>query len=173
MIGPARSLLVISLALAGCTLTPQRDALSTAKRYSDALNAHDYETALYLTDPEVLSRIPPTELRGLMSGVFSSSGQAAHDEVGEVSTEFSDSVGMHYFVANVRTGKASDSLRTEFENYYIVTSRDFGKTWKVVDMGCVDERWVRAIAPGWSGVPATPKQAFRVFEVNTSIKPVT
>ena len=167
-----RAVFAASLILSACALAPQRDALTAATRYSDALNARDYDTAIELTDPEVLSRIPPSELRTLMAAIFNPTGQGAHDEVRSVSTEFSDSVGMHYFVANARTGKASDSLQTETESYYIVTSRDFGRTWRVVDIGCVDERWIRGIAPGWNGIPTAPPQTFRVIEVNASIKPL-
>jgi len=36
---------------------------------------------------------------------------------------------------------------------YLVHSHDGGKTWQVLDLGCVDERWVKEIFSKYNGVP--------------------
>jgi hypothetical protein len=36
---------------------------------------------------------------------------------------------------------------------YIVYSEDDGATWQVLDLGCVDERWVREVFPAYRGEP--------------------
>ncbi len=36
---------------------------------------------------------------------------------------------------------------------YVVISYDSGKSWKLIDLLCTDERWLKAMLPGYAGVP--------------------
>ena len=66
------------------------------------------------------------------------------ETVGDVSPGLSDANGLHYFVTTQRELRRHDETAQHMENYYIVTSRDGGRTWGIVDLSCVDERWPRA-----------------------------
>ncbi|HEV8501220.1 MAG TPA: hypothetical protein VGR63_06560 [Casimicrobiaceae bacterium] len=159
-------------ALAGCTTIAQQDALSTSQRYAHALNARDYDTMIALTDPEVLARSENgEELRRLFPQIFGSGSPHVTEHIRDISPGFSDSHGMHFFVSTSRDSQASDGKAMLMQNYYIVTSRDLGKTWTIVDLSCVDERWIRAIAPGWNGYPAPPPQSVKRYSVNTRLLP--
>lgn len=48
---------------------------------------------------------------------------------------------------------------------YIVYSRDGGATWKVLDLGCVDERWVREVYPAYRGDPQLPVDRMRQYAI--------
>lgn len=40
---------------------------------------------------------------------------------------------------------------------YAVHSDDDGATWYVLDLGCLDERWLKEIYPGYAGTPPIPR----------------
>ena len=166
--------LAFALSLGACTLTPRRDALNVAEQYSLALDTGQLDAAVELTDPEIIKRVPKDELRALLGEIFqpkNGSVASIHNQVHGISNEFSDSVGLHYFVPNTRVTRMADGDEIEFNSYYIVTSRDFGRTWKIVDLGCVDEQWIRGVAPGWNGYPQPPDQSIRRTRVEATIKP--
>jgi hypothetical protein len=151
-----------ALLLNACTLTPKRDALNAAEQYSLALDTGQFDAAVALTDPEIIKRVPKEQLRTLLGEIFDPANRSVigvRDEVLGISNEFSDSVGLHYFVPNKRLTRMADGDEIEFNSYYIVTSRDLGRTWKIVDLGCVDEQWIRGVAPGWNGYPQPPEQS--------------
>jgi hypothetical protein len=164
--------LLLSAAVTGCALAPQRDALDVARTYSSAVSSGDVEALIRLTEPEVLKRAPVGELRRLFSDLFvnrNSDILAIRDEVGAISDMFVDETGMHFFVENRRITDQKDGARVEVDNFYLLTSRDLGRSWRVLDNSCVDEKWIRGIAPGWTGTPAAPKQDFRITHVETKM----
>jgi hypothetical protein len=46
---------------------------------------------------------------------------------------------------------------------YIVYSHDDGATWEVLDLACVDERWVREVFPAYRGEPPLPTDQARAL----------
>jgi hypothetical protein len=167
-----RSFLVLSAVLAqsSCTLAPARDATDTAQRYANALNAHNYDTMVALTDPEVLKRTENgAELRRLFPQIFGGSSGRVTEEISGISPGFSDSTGIHYFVNTSRDTERADGTGMVMNNYYIVTSRDLGRTWTIVDISCVDERWIKGVAPGWTGFPSPPQQSVKEYSVDAKI----
>lgn len=157
----------VSLFASGCTLTPAREATGTAQRYADALNALDYPTMIALTDPEVLKRTENgAELGDLFPQIFGGSMGRVTESIHDISPGFSDSTGMHYFVTTSRDAQRPDGTGMVMNNYYIVTSRDLGKTWTIVDLSCVDEHWIKGVAPGWTGFPPAPPQSVRQYSVD-------
>ena len=133
--------LIAALTTSGCTLAPARDATDTAQRYADALNAHNYDTMAALTDPEVLKRTENgAELRQLFPQMFGGSAGRVTEEIRGLSPGFIDSTGMHYFMTTSRETQRQDGTGMVMNSYYIVTSRDLGKTWTIVDISCIDER---------------------------------
>lgn len=164
---------LIPATLAGCALAPQQNALHVARAYSAAVTSGDVETLVALTEPEVLQRVPADELRRAYTGSFAGRNGGdvlwIRDEVGAISEMFVDETGMHFFIVNRRTNMQRDGTDVEVENFYLLTSRDLGQSWKVLDNSCVDESWIRGVAPGWSGIPATPKQNFRATHVDAKI----
>jgi hypothetical protein len=155
-----------TIVLAGCTVTPARDAAHAAWRYADALNSRDYDTMIALTDPEVLKRTENgAELRPVLKQVLEGEVHV-REEIRSISPGFSDANGMHYFVSTSRDARRSDGAGVIVNSYYIVTSRDLGKTWTIVDISCVDERWIKAIAPGWTGYPPAPAQSITQYSVD-------
>jgi hypothetical protein len=168
-----RLLKVAALALvipfvAACAVINARNAENTADAYADALNHQDVERMITLTDPEVLKRTSNgDELRVVWPQIFSQGN--VHELVKDVSPGFSDANGMHYFVSTERDSTRNDGSGETMMIYYIVTSRDQGRTWKVVDLTCVDKRWVKGIAPGWNGYPPIPKQSVVRYHVDTHV----
>ena len=47
--------------------------------------------------------------------------------------------------------QAPNRITTDFD--YIVHSSDGGHTWRVLDLACVDARWVKEVFPAYSGSP--------------------
>ena len=158
----------IALLLTGCATIHAREAEQTAGDYADALNHHDVERMIALTDPEVIKRSTNgDELRKLWPQLFAQGD--IHEEVRDVSPGFSDAKGMHFFVSTERNMVWKDGRGQRSDNYYIVTSRDRGRTWTIVDLSCVDERWIKGIAPGWHGYPPAPKQAVFDYHVQAQL----
>jgi len=120
--------------LLGCTLTPARDALQAAQTYADAVSRVDADAMIAMWDPEVVSRGDPIQDKQMILGILDPSRMSTKEHLRGISPEFSDSVGMHFFVGNTRTTRKNDGTQTEMNNFYIVTSRDFGRTWKIVDL---------------------------------------
>lgn len=159
--------------IAACTITPQREALSTAEQYAAALTTNDVDSVVAMTDPILFTRIERPEFRRIIAEILdptNSEARLTSEEVRSVSPAFTDSVGMHYFVETTRTNKQADGSELHMDNYYVLTSRDFGKQWTVLDLACVDERWVRAVAPGWTGFPQLPEQRVRLLKVESLMK---
>ena len=162
----------LAVAVAGCTLAPQRDALDVARRYSEAISSGDVDALVQLTEPEVLKRVPVEDFRKLLTSLLVERDEnvlSIRDEIGAVSEMFVDETGMHFFVENRRTTTQKDDIQVEVDNFYLLTSRDFGRSWRVLDNSCVDEAWIRGIAPGWTGNPAAPRQDVRTTQVAAKI----
>jgi hypothetical protein len=163
----AIGIIVIAPLVSACAAIHAREAERTAGDYADALNHHDVERMIALTDPEVIKRSANgDELRKLWPQLFAQGD--IREQVRDVSPGFSDVNGMHYFVSTERNVIWKDGRGQRSDNYYIVTSRDHGRTWTIVDLSCVDERWIKGIAPGWHGYPPAPKQA--VFDYHVQAK---
>jgi len=159
--------------LSGCAIDPWRDALEVSAAYSRAIEAGDVDTIMELTDPALLARGDPASFREVVGGIFANPGPdviSIRDEARSISEPFVDAGGMHYFVEGTRTTTRADGTRMEVDNFYLLTSRDFGRTWRVFDNFCADERWIRDIAPGWSGTPAMPRQSVRITKVEATIR---
>ena len=56
-----------------------------------------------------------------------------------------------FFPAHRTFGPKDNKTVTDFD--YIVHSSNSGTTWEVLDLSCVDERWVKEIFPAYAGVP--------------------
>jgi hypothetical protein len=160
--------LALSAFLSACAAISAHDAQGTADAYADAINQRDVERMIELTDPEVLKRTSDgDELRVVWPQLFAQGD--VHESIKDVSPGFSDANGMHYFVSTERDSIRKDGTGETMKNYYIVTSRDQGHTWKIVDLSCVDERWVKGVAPGWNGYPPLPPQSVTRYHVDTKL----
>jgi hypothetical protein len=69
-----------------------------------------------------------------------------------------------FFPAHRTFGPRSDRSTTDFD--YVVHSSNGGKTWEVLDLTCVDERWIKEIFPAYSGFP--PIEGARLREKGKS-----
>jgi len=59
-------------------------------------------------------------------------------------------------------GRVPDRRVTDLD--YLVHSSDGGRTWRVLDLSCVDARWVREIYPAYSGEPPIGPANVRMLE---------
>ena len=129
-------------------------AVDTARRYSAALVKGDCETMYALTSPRLIVRDQaPNQTRDMLcqlSVELTRSGLTETLDPPRASLQDGERrlviVPVHRVV-----GPAVGRTITDLD--YLVHSSDGGKTWRILDLGCVDERWVREIYPAYSGDP--------------------
>lgn len=157
---------------AGCSTMPKSSALAASAKYSKAIESGDVDTILAMSDPALTDRAPPDELRRVLTEIFVAQPEVTsiRDEPRSISDPFWDWRGIHYFVEGTRISMRRDGTRVEVDNFYLLTSRDLGRTWKVLDNMCADERWVKEVAPGWTGSPPLPGQSVRVTQVESIMR---
>jgi len=119
-----------------------------------ALMANDCETMYGLTSPRVMVRDQrPNETRDMLCQITSQLHQEGMVETLDPPREtLTDGPRKLVIVPAHRVaGKFPDRSVTDLD--YVVHSGDGGRTWKVLDLGCVDSRWVREVFPAYSGEP--------------------
>jgi hypothetical protein len=161
--GKWRRTLGLSLALLGCALPPKlyampdgdiARALGQVNVYSKAYLARDLSTLVALSHPVFGIRMGGTEkYRQFLERIFAQfkdiDFEHGTDVIGTPSEEFVlDSARMLGFPA-VR--KAAGSADTP--HVYVAVSYDNGANWSIVDIACIDQRWLEALVPGYHGVP--------------------
>lgn len=129
-------------------------ALATLRRYSSALMANDCETMYALTSNAI-------RRRDTVSGEFHAmlcrtvpEWHRAHlkETLGLPIGELSDGDNRILVVPAQRSvDEPPNRLVTSLE--YVVHSGDGGKHWWVIDLACVDERWVKEVYPAYAGTP--------------------
>lgn len=169
---PSQVIAILLSFLTGCAATD--NARTSAQRYAHAIATNDLDTVIAMTDPFLMEKVGDVSaFRAAVAQVLDPSTTAAPilgEEIRSISPGFTDSVGQHFFVETTRTNRQPDGSVMHMDNFYVLTSRDFGGSWKVLDLACADEQWVRAVAPGWSGFPTLPQQRVRFTEVNAIIQ---
>jgi hypothetical protein len=160
-----RVIFVVSvLSAVSPALAAEFGAVDTARRYSAALVNGDCETIYALTSPRLIVRDQvPNQTRDMLCQLSAEMKRNGLAETMDPPRASLDD-GMRRLViipAHRTTGPVLARTVTDLD--YVVHSNDGGKTWKVLDLGCVDERWVREIYPAYSGEP--PIRAATVREL--------
>ena len=140
-------------------------AVDAARRYSQALMANDCETMYALTSPRLIVRDQrPNETRDMLCQL---AAELHKTRVVEALDPPKDSLidGPRRLViipAHREHGKATARNVTDLD--YVVYSSDDGRSWAVLDLGCVDARWVREVYPAYSGEPPVSAANVRALE---------
>ena len=129
------------------------DALVALRQYSAALTANDCETMYALTSDAIKRREKNHEFHDLICQTVPEWHRAHMKETLEAPTgKLADGKRRVLFVpARRETIEPPNRAISEF--LYLVHSYDGGKTWRVLDLGCVDERWVKEVFPKYKGTP--------------------
>ena len=150
-----RLLLVLPPVLLGSSGVNASDegALATLHRYSTALTDNDCETMYALTSDAIKRREKAHEFRDLICQTVPKWHRAyMHETLAAPLAMLVDGKRRVLFVP-ARRESIEPPNRAISEFTYLVHSNDGGKTWRVLDLGCVDERWVKEIFPKYKGAP--------------------
>jgi hypothetical protein len=124
-----------------------------AQRYSYALLHGEIEKAINYAHPILRMRMGgDAGYEKAMQIGYASDPKLRIDkeQMGIPSEEFMDGSTRMFSIPIVRT---LSSGRTQ-TLYYVLSSYDGGKSWKVFDLACTEARWLHAIAPTYAGIPA-------------------
>lgn len=158
---------VLGAGSVGAVRANDQAAIATAEAYSRALVNGDCATMESLSSESVRRRIGGGEkLREFLCRLIASIG-IHNDNFDEVllgvSGRFRDGATELVFVRNKRILHDSYFAATVTDGTYVIYSSDRGFTWQVLDLACIDERWLREIAPHYNGdPPISPATAYRV-----------
>lgn len=137
--------------------------MATLRNYSDAMNRGDCATAYALTSDAVTRRDPfPGDFRQTLCASLGEWHRNGFREMlGTPKAHLADGWRRVVFVRAARQMRSAPyRVTTDFD--YIVHSSDGGHTWRVLDLGCVDERWVTEIFPAYAGQPEVHAAAARI-----------
>jgi hypothetical protein len=84
-------------------------------------------------------------------------GATLTEEVLTPTERFTDGSIQMVFVPIKRTVSMPKAQPVTNSWPYVVHSSNGGETWQVLDLACIDERWVKEIAPSWNGQPELPQ----------------
>jgi hypothetical protein len=125
----------------------------TAQRYSYALVHGELEKAIDYAHPILRMRMGGDAgyKKAMQIGYLSDpKTRIDKEQMGIPSEEFIDGSTRMFSIPIVRT-LTSGKTQTL---YYILSSYDGGKKWKVFDLACTEARWLHAIAPTYAGTPS-------------------
>lgn len=153
---------LIALLLAGVASTAQaaaaapEGALQAVRDYSAAFNAADCGAVLALTSPSLLRRIDNSDGgRAQFCDVLAAfHRQGLRDRTRVPTAVMHEGRRWLVLLPNSRTGLLEGLGPFLTEGTYAVHSADGGRTWRVLDLGCVDARWLREVYPPYAGTPA-------------------
>ncbi|MBU6484740.1 MAG: hypothetical protein KGR23_08085 [Betaproteobacteria bacterium] len=129
----------------------QARALQVVQRHSAALVSRDPEAMVSTEHPALILRYGgEAAYRRQLQILFDAYREQglASEELGTPSTEYIDGPTRMIGVPAIR--KLRDA---SVGIVYVVVSYDSGNTWTVFDLACTDTRWLKALAPGYAGVP--------------------
>jgi hypothetical protein len=139
-------------------------ATPVLRMYTAAVAANDCDMAWRLTSNAVRRRDKyPGEFREVICRVLAKM-QATHviEELSQPIAHLRDGKRHAVFVPSKRLSQAFNFAPVT-ELMYIVYSEDDGVTWEVLDLGCVDARWVREVFPAYRGEPPLPIDQAKAF----------
>lgn len=123
-------------------------AVEAVTAYSSALNSGDCKQMLELMSPLERSRIG-TLLCSIVSDFVE---QGVRERLRKPTASLSSGRYRMIVFPNSRSA-FPDRQPTLTDGTYVVHSSDAGRTWHVLDLGCVDSRWVKAVYPPYRGFP--------------------
>lgn len=151
----AGAILTTLSAIARATeLPPVENAMGTVRNYSAAFMRLDTAEVVKLTHPALILRVGGEDrfkdgMQQMFRSFESLGLKEGTEQLGSPSEPFIDGQTMMVGIPAIR--KASGIATTPF--VYVATSYDGGKSWKVLDLACTDENWLRGLAPTYKGEP--------------------
>jgi hypothetical protein len=122
-------------------------ALPALRMYVAAVAKADCDMAWRLTSSAVKQRDRQGTARSAYCGVLENLRKAGVTEsVGAPIAHMEDGLRHAVFVPTARASNAPGFLPVS-RSMYVVHSSDGGRSWEVLDLGCVDQRWVRDVYP--------------------------
>lgn len=133
-------------------------ARATVNAYSDAFTRGDCAAVLRLTSPVLTKRLEKDDGSKLLCDFLSEiKKEEVMESVGEVSAFHVDGRFRIATIPNARIArKPTSQPAPTTEGTYVVHSDDGGATWYVLDLGCLDVRWMKDIYPAYNGSPPIP-----------------
>jgi hypothetical protein len=138
-------------------------AMAVLQRYSTAIESNNCQTVVELTSEAVLRRDRlPNEFRSTICPMVAEwQGHNLKETHGEPKAHLVDGWRQVVFVRATRSFDGPDGrMVTDFD--YVVHSTDGGATWRVLDLGCLDQRWVKEIFPQYDGKPQVHSASARL-----------
>lgn len=130
-------------------------AIDVIRAYSAAHERLDVEATVKLTHTALILRLGGMQqfkaMQEKMFAGFKALGgfQRGSEMLGQPSETFRDGDLMMLGVPAIRKSARMNTTPL----VYVAFSYDAGETWSVLGMSCTDEKWLRALAPSYKGVP--------------------
>lgn len=134
-------------------------AMAAVRTYSEAFSRGDCSTVMRLTSPALTSRLARDGAEAALCSFLQEMKKEGVAEVlGTTTPLHVDGRYRLALVSNRRTAlQPSMPSAPSTDGTYAVHSDDDGATWYVLDLGCLDERWLKEIYPGYAGTPPIPR----------------
>ena len=150
LIGPATAV------AAPIVSADEQRALEQVRLYSEAYMRRDIDTLVSLSHPIFAIRMGGEDkYRASIASQFQRLKelgvdlQRGEEVLGTPSEELV--LGRARMIGVPAVSKTPGAATTPF--VYVAVSYDEGKTWTIVNLACTDEKWLRALVPGYQGSP--------------------
>ena len=134
--------------------------------YSSAFDRGDCDAMLELSSPALTSRLArkPGAKDDFCSFIEHLNSNLVSDSIGKVLGVRSEGLYHMAMVENLRRPSIKDPNILDTSLVYVLHSSDGGKHWWVLDLGCVDARWVKEVYPPYDDDPPIPYGSTVVLE---------
>jgi hypothetical protein len=132
-------------------------AMPVLRSYVAAIAANDCDMAWRLTSNAIKRRDKyPGEFRDVFCPLLARmQASRVTEALSQPVAHLSDGQRHAVFVPSKRRSQAFN-YEPVTDLMYVVYSHDDGATWEVLDLACVDQRWVREVFPAYRGEPPLP-----------------
>jgi hypothetical protein len=139
-------------------------AIATARAYSEALTRGDCASALQLASPALKNRLVAQDKTQAFCDFLSELKQEqVMEEIGAPTAFRTQGRYRIAIIPNVRTSlRPAAQPAYPTESAYVLHSKDDGATWYVLDLSCMDERWLKEVYPPYDGSPPVPRARLKL-----------
>ena len=152
----------VALLFALCASFPAHCAVPTGamqavEAYSASFNSYDCEALVSRMSPRVRLNIEKMSngKNTLCLVIEAFKAEGVRERLRAPTASLSHGQYRMVLVPSIRTGVEPVSGRPSMsDGIYVVHSSDSGRTWSVLDLGCLDGKLVKAVYPPYNGTPS-------------------
>jgi len=135
-----------------CYSQSAEDARAVAASYSKALLESDIDKVVGLTQIELMDELGgPSKTKAWLAERYAALKAKGIFPIGERIEEVRPYHDKHVDLFFVLTTRSFESFPQPVETgyLYLVDTKDKGRTWQVLDLICINKRWLQKVAPSF------------------------